>query len=102
MGCLQRAIVVREIIVIPQRSEGICFSYHRNHPLSPSTSSPGIEVDILAEGELDLTDETLAQLDIVVASVHSRFDQPLEVMTARVLRALENPYVRILGHPHRP
>ena len=59
----------------------------------------GIEVDILAEGELDLTDETLAQLDIVVASVHSRFDQPIEVMTARVLRAIENPYVRILGHP---
>ncbi len=59
----------------------------------------GIEVDILAEGELDLQDATLAQLDIVVASVHSRFDQPIELMTARVLRAIENPYVRILGHP---
>jgi DNA polymerase (family 10) len=59
----------------------------------------GVEVDILAEGELDLADETLAQMDIVVASVHSRFDQPLEQMTARILRALENPYVRILGHP---
>jgi DNA polymerase (family 10) len=59
----------------------------------------GIEVDILAEGELDLADETLAQLDIVVASVHSRFDQPKDVITARILRAIENPYVRILGHP---
>jgi DNA polymerase (family 10) len=59
----------------------------------------GIEVDILAEGQLDLEDDTLAQLDIVVASVHSRFDQPSEAMTARVLRAIENPYVRILGHP---
>jgi len=59
----------------------------------------GVEVDILAEGELDLDDETLAQLDIVVASVHSRFDQPADVMTARLLRAIENPYVRILGHP---
>ena len=59
----------------------------------------GIEVDILAEGELDLEDATLAQLDIVVASVHSRFDQPAEVMTARIVRAIENPYVRILGHP---
>jgi len=59
----------------------------------------GVEVDILAEGELDLDDETLAQLDIVVASVHSRFDQPREVITARILRAIENPYVRILGHP---
>jgi len=59
----------------------------------------GIEVDILAEGQLDLEDDTLSQLDVVVASVHSRFDQPIEAMTARVLRAIENPYVRILGHP---
>jgi DNA polymerase (family 10) len=60
---------------------------------------PGIEVDILADGALDLDDSTLAQMDIVVASVHSHFVQPLEEMTARVLRALENPHVRILGHP---
>ncbi len=60
---------------------------------------PGIEVDILAEGELDLDDSTLAQMDIVVASVHSRFDQPVEQMTDRILRALENPHTRILGHP---
>lgn len=59
----------------------------------------GIEVDILADGALDLDDEVLAQLDVVIASVHSRFDQPQEEMTARVLRAIENPYVRILGHP---
>jgi DNA polymerase (family 10) len=60
---------------------------------------PGIEVDILGEGELDLDDSTLAQMDIVVASVHSRFDQPIEQMTDRILRALENPHTRILGHP---
>jgi DNA polymerase (family 10) len=60
---------------------------------------PGIEVDILAGGELDLADETLAQMDVVIASVHTLFNQPLEEMTARVLRALENPFVRILGHP---
>ena len=60
---------------------------------------PGIEVDILAEGQLDLDDSTLAQMDIVVASVHSRFDQPVEQMTDRILRALENPNTRILGHP---
>lgn len=60
---------------------------------------PGIEVDILADGTLDLEDSTLAQMDIVVASIHSRFDQPSEEATARVLRALENPHVRILGHP---
>ncbi|HEY2040358.1 MAG TPA: DNA polymerase/3'-5' exonuclease PolX [Edaphobacter sp.] len=59
----------------------------------------GVEVDILAEGELDLSNETLAQMDIVIASVHSRFDQPSEQMTDRILRAIENPYIRILGHP---
>ncbi len=60
---------------------------------------PGIEVDILADGELDLADETLAQMDIVIASVHSLFNQPLEQMTERVLRAIDNPHVKILGHP---
>jgi DNA polymerase (family X) len=59
----------------------------------------GIEVDILADGALDLDDEVLARMDVVVASIHSRFDQSREEMTARVLRAIDNPYVRILGHP---
>ena len=59
----------------------------------------GIEVDILADGALDLDDEVLAQMDVVIASVHSRFDQSRDEMTARVLRAVENPNVRILGHP---
>ena len=59
----------------------------------------GIEVDILGDGELDLPDAVLAEMPIVIASVHTLFDQSREVMTARVLRAIENPYVRILGHP---
>ena len=59
----------------------------------------GIEVDILGDGTLDMDDEVLAQMDMVIASVHSRFEQSREEMTARVLRAIENPYVRILGHP---
>jgi DNA polymerase (family X) len=59
----------------------------------------GIEVDILTDGALALDDEVLAQLDVVIASVHSRFDQPRDEMTARVMRAIENPNVRILGHP---
>ncbi|MGI8769862.1 MAG: DNA polymerase/3'-5' exonuclease PolX [Acidobacteriaceae bacterium] len=59
----------------------------------------GIEVDILGDGAIDLSDEVLAQMDVVIASVHSLFSQPLEQMTDRVLRAIENPYVRILGHP---
>ena len=59
----------------------------------------GIEVDILGDGALDLDDEVLAQMDVVIASVHTRFEQSREEMTARVLRAIENPNVRILGHP---
>jgi DNA polymerase (family X) len=60
---------------------------------------PGIEVDILGDGELDLSNEVLAQMDVVIASIHSLFNQPEAQMTERVLRAIENPYVRILGHP---
>ena len=60
---------------------------------------PGIEVDILADGSIDLEDSTLAQMDIVIGSVHSAFNQPKEEMTERVLRAIENPHIRILGHP---
>ncbi|MGD0368683.1 MAG: DNA polymerase/3'-5' exonuclease PolX [Acidobacteriaceae bacterium] len=59
----------------------------------------GIEVDILADGALDLSDEVLAQMDVVIASVHSLFNMPAEEMTTRMLRAIENPFVRILGHP---
>jgi DNA polymerase (family 10) len=59
----------------------------------------GIEVDILADGALDLSDEVLAQMDVVIASIHSRFEQPRDEMTARILRAIENPNVHILGHP---
>jgi DNA polymerase (family 10) len=60
---------------------------------------PGIEVDILGDGQLDLPDSVLAEMDVVIASVHTLLNQPREEMTARVLRAIENPYVRILGHP---
>jgi DNA polymerase (family 10) len=58
----------------------------------------GIEVDILGDGEIDMSAEVLAQMDVVIASVHSLFQQPKEQMTERLLKALENPYVRILGH----
>ena len=59
----------------------------------------GIECDILADGTMDLADETLAQLDMVIASVHTKFDLTEAEQTARVLRALDNPYVRVLAHP---
>jgi DNA polymerase (family 10) len=59
----------------------------------------GSEVDILGDGSLDYSNELLGKFDIVLASIHSRMTQPGEEMTARILRGLENPYVRILGHP---
>ena len=59
----------------------------------------GIEVDILADGSLDLDDEVLAQMDVVIASVHTRLEQSRDEMTERVIRAIENPNTRILGHP---
>ena len=58
----------------------------------------GIEADILDDGSVDAPDEVLAQLDIVVASVHSGFKQSREKITRRICRALQNPYVHILGH----
>lgn len=58
----------------------------------------GIEVDILGDGLLDLSDEVLAQMDVVIGSVHSLFNQPRQQMTERMLRAVENPYLRIVGH----
>jgi DNA polymerase (family X) len=59
----------------------------------------GIEVDILADGSLDLSDSVLEQMDLVIASVHSHFNQTAEEMTARLLKAIENPNVSIIGHP---
>jgi len=59
----------------------------------------GIEVDILGEGDLDLSNDVLAQMDVVIASVHSQFNQESEKMTDRLLKAIENPNTSILGHP---
>src|SRR3990172_5992473 len=59
----------------------------------------GAEVDIMGDGKLDYPDDLLRQFDIVLVSVHSRMTQPADEMTARLLKALKNPYVRILGHP---
>jgi len=59
----------------------------------------GIEVDILGDGALDLSDSVLEQLDIVVASVHSQFNQDRATMTERLLKAIANPNTSLIGHP---
>ncbi|WP_336922490.1 PHP domain-containing protein [Aquipuribacter sp. SD81] len=58
----------------------------------------GIEVDILDDGSLDQTDELLARLDVVVASVHSKLRMDADAMTRRMLRAVQDPHVDVLGH----
>jgi DNA polymerase (family 10) len=59
----------------------------------------GIEVDILADGDLDLSDDVLAQMDVVIASVHSVFNQEPAKMTDRLLKAVTNPNTSVIGHP---
>ena len=70
-----------------------------NEKLDGITIFAGIEVDILADGDLDLSDDVLAQMDVVIASVHSVFNQEPAKMTERLLRAVENPNTSIIGHP---
>lgn len=59
----------------------------------------GIECDILADGRMDLDDDVLQSLDFVIASLHSGLTQPRDVVTPRMLRAIENPWVDMIGHP---
>jgi DNA polymerase (family 10) len=59
----------------------------------------GIEVDILPDGTLDLSDSVLEQMDLVIASVHSHFNQSPAEMTDRLLKAVENPNTSLIGHP---
>jgi DNA polymerase (family 10) len=70
-----------------------------NDRLEGFTVLAGIECDIRVDGIMDLADDCLAQLDLVIASVHSAFQLDEAQMTDRILRALSNPYVDILGHP---
>jgi DNA polymerase (family X) len=59
----------------------------------------GIECDIRSDGSMDLADDCLAELDVVIASVHSAFNQDESQMTERMLRAISNPFVDVIGHP---
>lgn len=69
-----------------------------NRELAPFRILTGIEVDILEDGGLDQTPELLARLDVVVASVHSKLRMPAREMTRRMVKAVSNPHVDILGH----
>ena len=69
-----------------------------NEELAPFRILTGIEVDILEDGSLDQDEELLAQLDVVVASVHSKLRMDAPAMTRRMLAAIESPHTDILGH----
>jgi DNA polymerase (family 10) len=70
-----------------------------NERMGGITIFAGVEVDILADGSLDLSDSVLEQMDIVIASVHSHFNQTSAEMTERLLKAIENPNTCLIGHP---
>ena len=70
-----------------------------NERLEGITLLAGIECDIRPDGSMDLADDCLAQLDIVIASVHSAFNQEPEQMTERILRAIACPWVDVIAHP---
>jgi len=70
-----------------------------NDTIKGMTVFAGCEVDILANGKMDFEDELLAELDFVVASVHSGMVSPREKVTRRTLKAMDNPYVTCIGHP---
>ena len=69
-----------------------------NERLAPFRLLTGIEVDILDDGSLDQSDELLARLDVVVASVHSKLKMDAEAMTRRMVAAVANPHTDVLGH----
>ena len=70
-----------------------------NQKLDDIVIFKSIEVDILKDGTLDLPDSILKELDFTICSVHSDFRLPLETQTERLIRAMDNPYCTILGHP---
>ena len=77
---------IEEVRIVNNRTDGI-------------TVLAGSEVDILKNGDLDYDDELLAELDIVIASIHSNFELSESQMTQRLIRAIENPFTMMIGHP---
>lgn len=71
--------------------------FNRNHP--GFTVLKGTEMEIMGDGNLDFPDEVLKELDLVIASIHSGFQQSQEQITARIVAAMRNPWVSIIAHP---
>ena len=95
-----RSLTITHGLSLERLEEARRLVQRLNHQLAPFVILLGTEMDILQDGSLDYLDETLATLDYVSASVHSRFRQAEAEMTARILRAVTHPLVHTLNHPH--
>jgi DNA polymerase (family X) len=95
-----RSLTITNGLSLERLEEARRLVQRLNQELAPFVILLGTEMDILQDGSLDYPDETLATLDYVSASVHSRFKQTQAEMTARILRAVTHPLVHTLNHPH--
>jgi DNA polymerase (family 10) len=95
-----RSLAITNGLSLERLEEARRLVMQLNHKLAPFVILLGTEMDILEDGSLDYPDETLATLDYVSASIHSRFKQPEALMTPRIIRAVTHPLVHTLNHPH--
>jgi DNA polymerase (family 10) len=95
-----RSLTITNGLSLERLEEARRLVQQLNEQLAPFVILLGTEMDILADGSLDYPDETLASLDYVSASVHSRFKQPESEMTPRIVSAVTHPLVHTLNHPH--
>jgi DNA polymerase (family X) len=95
-----RSLTITNGLSLERLEEARLLVQRLNDRLAPFVILLGTEMDILQDGSLDYPDDTLATLDYVSASVHSRFKQAQAEMTERILRAVTHPLVHTLNHPH--
>ncbi|MCE7063249.1 DNA polymerase/3'-5' exonuclease PolX [Dyadobacter sp. CY343] len=94
-----QGLPIADVIRQHQEIEKLNARFATENPAKPFKILKGIESDILGDGSLDYPTEILASFDYIVASVHSNLTMSQEKATARLLKAIENPYTTILGHP---
>lgn len=94
-----KSLKIANGLSVERLKEQIYYIKNLNEKFNNFDILTGIEVDILSDEVLDFDDEVLKDLDIVVASIHTGFKQDREKLTRRILKAMENPYVKIIGHP---
>lgn len=94
-----QSLTVASGMTIEELKEQLQEIEELNQELKDFKVLKGVEVDILKNGDLDFEDQLLDQLDFVIASIHSHFNLKEEEMTARIIKAVKNPHVNLIGHP---